>query len=191
VSHEQNLILPDVAQADLYAVWQRARAAGLATPTIGLVSDMIVCPGGDFCALANAKSLPIAAAIHERFADLDYQYDVGELELNISGCMNSCGHHHLGAIGILGVDKHGEEWYQITLGGRQGTDARIGEVIGRAFAAKDVADVVERLIGTYLAQRHADERFLDTFDRIGLQAFRDVAYQTPPPAPADEERRYA
>ncbi len=187
VSHEQNLILPDVAQADLYTVWQRAKAAGLASPTVGLLADLIACPGGDFCALANAKSLPIAAAIQERFEDLDYLHDIGELELNISGCMNSCGHHHLGAIGILGVDKHGEEWYQITLGGRQGNQAVIGEVIGRSFAATDVPDVIEKLIDVYLAQRHADERFADTVDRLGLEPFRDAVYNTA----ATEERRYA
>lgn len=177
VSHEQNLILSDVPQRDLHTVWQQAKAAGLASANIGLLADMIVCPGGDFCSLANAKSLPIAAAIHERFADLDYLFDIGELELNISGCMNSCGHHHLGAIGILGVDKHGEEWYQITLGGAQGNAARIGEVIGRSFAAAEVADVIERMIQAYLAHRHADEQFTDTVARIGLQPFRDAAYR--------------
>jgi len=181
VSHEQNLILADVPQRELYTVWHRARAAGLAAPTVGLIQDLIACPGGDFCGLANARSLPLAAAIQERFEDLDYQHDIGELELNISGCMNSCGHHHLGAIGILGVDKNGEEWYQITLGGRQGNDARIGEVIGRAFAAAEVPDAVERLIGAYLAQRQADERFIDTFDRIGEEPFRAAAYPTAHP----------
>ena len=135
VSHEQNLILADVPQRELYTVWHRAKAAGLATPTVGLLPDMIACPGGDFCALANARSIPIAEAIQERFDDLDYLHDIGELELNISGCMNACGHHHLGHIGILGVDKNGEEWYQITLGGRQGNDAAHRQVIGRAFAA--------------------------------------------------------
>jgi sulfite reductase (NADPH) hemoprotein beta-component len=176
VSHEQNLILADVPQRELYTVWHRAKAAGLAAPTVGLLQDLIACPGGDFCGLANARSLPIAAAIQERFEDLDYQHDIGEFELNISGCMNSCGHHHLGAIGILGVDKNGEEWYQVTIGGRQGKDARIGEVIGRAFAAHEVAEVVERLVGVYLARRHADERFNDTFDRIGIEAFQTAAY---------------
>ncbi len=176
VAHEQNLILADVAQRDLYAVWQAARSAGLASPTAGLLADMIACPGGDFCDLANAKSIPIAAAIHERFADLDYLHDIGELQLNISGCMNSCGHHHLAAIGILGVDKHGEEWYQITLGGQQGNQAAIGEVIGPSFAARDVPDVVETLIETYLGQRHADERFIDTVARIGLDLFREAVY---------------
>ena len=176
VSHEQNLILADVPKSELYTVWHRAKAAGLASPTAGLLADLIACPGGDFCSLANAKSLPIAAAIHERFADLDYLHDIGELELNISGCMNSCGHHHLGAIGILGVDKNGEEWYQITLGGAQGNNASIGQVIGRSFAAADVADVVEKLIETYLARRHADESFSDTVRRIGLEPFRASVY---------------
>ncbi|MDK9703752.1 MAG: nitrite/sulfite reductase [Sulfuritalea sp.] len=179
VSHEQNLILADVPQRELYTVWHRAKAAGLASTTAGLIQDLIACPGGDFCGLANARSLPVAAAIQERFEDLDYQHDIGELELNISGCMNSCGHHHLGAIGILGVDKTGEEWYQITLGGRQGNDARIGEVIGRSFAAAEVPDLVERLIAVYLAARHADERFIDTVDRLGLEPFRAAAYPNP------------
>ena len=182
VTHEQNLVLADVPHKDLHAVWQRAKASGLASANIGLLADMIVCPGGDFCSLANAKSLPIAAAIHERFADLDYLFDIGDLELNISGCMNSCGHHHLGAIGILGVDKHGEEWYQITLGGAQGNDARIGEVIGRSFAAAEIPDVIERMIETYLAQRHADESFKDTVARLGLPPFREAAYRKNEPA---------
>jgi sulfite reductase (NADPH) hemoprotein beta-component len=176
ISHEQNLVLADVPQRELYTVWHRAKAAGLAWPTIGLIQDIIACPGGDFCSLANARSLPIAAAIQDRFEEIDYQHDIGELQLNISGCMNSCGHHHLAAIGILGVDKSGEEWYQITLGGRQGNNARIGTVIGRAFAAAEVPDAVERLIGVYLAQRHADESFINTFDRIGKEPFRNAAY---------------
>ncbi len=177
VAHEQNLVLSDVPQKDLYAVWQKAKAAGLASANIGLLADMIVCPGGDFCALANAKSLPIAAAIHERFSDLDYLFDIGELALNISGCMNSCGHHHLGAIGILGVDKHGEEWYQITLGGAQGNAARIGEVIGRSFAATEIPDVIERMITTYLALRQEDESFGEAIARLGLPPFREAAYR--------------
>jgi len=177
VSHEQNLVLSDVPQKDLYAVWQKAKAEGLASANIGLLADMIVCPGGDFCSLANAKSLPIAAAIHERFADLDYLFDIGDLELNISGCMNSCGHHHLGAIGILGVDKHGEEWYQITLGGAQGNAARIGEVIGRSFAAAEIPDVIERMITTYLSLRHEGESFSEAVARLGLPPFREAAYR--------------
>jgi sulfite reductase (NADPH) hemoprotein beta-component len=188
VSHEQNLILANVPQRELYTVWHRAKAARLASPTVGLIQDLIACPGGDFCGLANARSLPLAAAIQERFEDLDYQHDIGELELNISGCMNSCGHHHLGAIGILGVDKNGEEWYQVTLGGRQGNDARIGEVIGRAFAAAEVPDAIERLIGVYLAHRHADERFIDTFDRIGEEPFRHAAYTQTQPHPHQSRR---
>mgnify|MGYP003423910756 FL=1 len=182
VSHEQNLILADVPQRELYTVWHLARAAGLASPTVGLIQDLIACPGGDFCSLANARSLPVAATIQERFEDLDYQHDIGELELNISGCMNSCGHHHLGAIGILGVDKNGEEWYQVTLGGRQGNDARIGEVIGRAFAAAEVPAVVERLITAYVTHRHADERFIDTFERLGIEIFHNAAYHHPHPS---------
>ena len=177
VAHEQNLVLSDVPQKNLYAVWQKAKAAGLASANIGLLADMIVCPGGDFCSLANAKSLPIAAAIHERFSDLDYLFDIGELALNISGCMNSCGHHHLGAIGILGVDKHGEEWYQITLGGAQGNAARIGEVIGRSFAATEIPDVIERMITTYLALRQEDESFGEAVARLGLPPFREAAYR--------------
>ncbi|MDD2949005.1 MAG: nitrite/sulfite reductase [Rugosibacter sp.] len=177
VAHEQNLVLSDVPQKDLYAVWQKAKAAGLASANIGLLADMIVCPGGDFCSLANAKSLPIAAAIHERFSDLNYLFDIGELALNISGCMNSCGHHHLGAIGILGVDKHGEEWYQITLGGAQGNAARIGEVIGRSFAATEIPDVIERMITTYLALRQEDESFGEAVARLGLPPFREAAYR--------------
>ena len=189
VSHEQNLILADVPQRELYTVWHAAKASGLASPTVGLLADMIACPGGDFCSLANAKSIPVAAAIHERFDNLDYLHDIGELELNISGCMNSCGHHHLGAIGILGVDKNGQEWYQITLGGQQGNGATIGEVIGRSFAAADVPDVIETLIQTYLGLRHADERFVDTVGRTGLQPFRDAAY--PDKSTSSKERAYA
>jgi sulfite reductase (NADPH) hemoprotein beta-component len=177
VAHEQNLILGDVAQHELYAVWRAARAAGLASPTVGLLADMIACPGGDFCDLANAKSIPVAAAIQERFADLDYLHDIGEMNINISGCMNACGHHHVGHIGILGVDKHGEEWYQITLGGQQGNHAAIGEVIGRSFAASDVPDVIETLIETYIAQRNVEERFVDTLARIGLEPFRAAVYR--------------
>ena len=181
VSHEQNLVLADVRQSDLYAVWQAARGLRLASPTIGLLTDMIVCPGGDFCSLANAKSLPIAAAIQERFNELDYLHDIGDLSLNISGCMNSCGHHHLAGIGILGVDKNGAEWYQITIGGRQGNAAQIGDVIGKSFAAHDVPDVIENLIETYISQRLEGELFAETVQRIGLQPFRDRAYAKAPP----------
>jgi len=176
VSHEQNLILADVRKRDLFAVWQAAKAQGLATPNIGLLTNIIACPGGDFCSLANAKSIPIAEAIQRRFDDLDYLHDIGELDLNISGCMNSCGHHHIGHIGILGVDKQGSEWYQVSIGGRQGANAALGEVIGPSFAAADMPDVVENLIATYLDLRHDDERFVDTVHRLGIGPFKQRVY---------------
>ncbi|OGV74491.1 MAG: sulfite reductase, partial [Methylophilales bacterium RIFCSPHIGHO2_02_FULL_57_10] len=143
VSHEQNLILADVKQADLYALWQAAKSHGLATPNIGLLTDIICCPGGDFCSLANAKSIPIAQAVQEKFDNLDYLHDIGDIELNISGCMNACGHHHIGNIGVLGVDKDGSEWYQVSIGGKQDNDASIGTVIGPSFAADEIPDVVQ------------------------------------------------
>ncbi|MCK6412670.1 MAG: nitrite/sulfite reductase [Azonexus sp.] len=177
ISHEQNIILADVKQADLYAVWQQASAAGLATPNIGLLTGMICCPGGDFCDLANAKSIPIANAIQARFDDLDYLFDIGEIDLNISGCMNACGHHHVGHIGVLGVDKNDAEFYQVTLGGRQGNHAKLGKVIGPSFSAEEMPDVVEKIIKVYLANRHEDEHFIDTFDRIGLDPFKNLVYE--------------
>jgi sulfite reductase (NADPH) hemoprotein beta-component len=177
VSHEQNIILADVRKRDLFAVWQAARAQGLATPNVGLLTDIISCPGGDFCSLANAKSIPIAMAIQERFDDLDHLHDIGELDLNISGCMNSCGHHHIGHIGILGVDKNGAEWYQVSIGGRQGHEAALGQVIGPSFAAAEMPDVVEKLIDTYVEVRHADERFVDTVHRLGLAPFKRRVYE--------------
>ncbi len=177
VSHEQNLILADVKLADLYAVWQQARAAGLATPNIGLLTSIICCPGGDFCDLANAKSIPIATAIQQRFDDLDYLFDIGDIDLNISGCMNACGHHHVGHIGVLGVDKNNDEFYQVTLGGRQGNDARLGKVIGPSFSASEMPDVVAKIIAVYLENRHADEHFIDTFDRIGIDPFKNRVYE--------------
>ncbi|WP_153130373.1 nitrite/sulfite reductase [Dechloromonas hortensis] len=177
ISHEQNIILADVKKADLPAVWEKAKAAGLATPNIGLLTGMICCPGGDFCDLANAKSIPIANAIQARFDDLDYLFDIGEIDLNISGCMNACGHHHVGHIGVLGVDKNDSEFYQVTLGGRQGNDARLGKVIGPSFSADEMPDVVDKIIKVYLESRHADERFLDTFDRIGLDPFKNRVYE--------------
>ncbi|QDF95566.1 sulfite reductase [Azoarcus sp. DD4] len=175
-THQQNLVLADVRQSDLFKVWQTLRDAGLATPNIGLLTDIISCPGGDYCGLANAKSIPIANAIQERFDNLDYLYDIGEIELNISGCMNACGHHHVGHIGVLGVDKNGEEWYQVTIGGDQGNKAAIGKVIGPSFAAHEMPDVVTRLIETYLANRHEDERFVDTVRRIGIEPFKAHVY---------------
>jgi sulfite reductase (NADPH) hemoprotein beta-component len=176
VTHEQNLVLADVEQRQLFALWQEAKVAGFATPNIGLLTDMIVCPGGDFCDLANARSIPVANAVQARFDDLDYLWDIGDIELNFSGCMNSCGHHHVGNIGILGVDKGNEEWYQITLGGEQGNDARLGKVIGPSFAAADVPDVIEKIVRFYIAQRREDERFIDTFRRLGIDAFKLAVY---------------
>lgn len=179
VSHQQNLLLPDVAVADLHALWLRAKTIGLATPNIGLLTDLISCPGGDFCALANAKSLPIAQGVQQRFDDLDFLHDVGEIAVNLSGCINSCGHHHVGHIGILGVDKHGSECYQITLGGDAGSSAettRIGTVLGPALSAEEVPDVIGRLIDTYVSLREGDERFIDTVVRVGAEPFKTAAY---------------
>ncbi|HOY87671.1 MAG: nitrite/sulfite reductase [Methylotenera sp.] len=175
-SHEQNLILADVKLSDLYPLWEKARANGLATPNIGLLTDIICCPGGDFCSLANAKSIPIAEAIQMQFDNLDYLHDIGELELNISGCMNACGHHHVGHIGILGVDKDGSEWYQVTIGGKQGNDASIGNVIGPSFSADEMPNVVQKLIEVYLKERTADERFIDTVRRLGIAPFKAHVY---------------
>lgn len=176
VAHEQNLVLPDVRKSDLHALWREAQAAGLGTANAGLLTDIIACPGGDFCALANAKSIPIAQAIQQRFDDLDYLHDLGELSLNISGCMNACGHHHIGNIGILGVDKNGSEWYQLTLGGSQGQQAALGKVIGPSFAAEQVPEVIERIVRTYVDYRELGEGFLDTFQRIGLEPFKERVY---------------
>ena len=176
MTHEQNVVLADVKLSDLHTLWQLARDAGLATPNIGLLTDIICCPGGDFCSLANAKSIPIAQAIQQRFDDLDYLYDIGDIDINISGCMNACGHHHVGNIGILGVDKNGEEWYQVTIGGEQGNATALGKVIGPSFARADMADVVEKLIATYIEYRHEDERFVDTVHRLGIEPFKQRVY---------------
>ncbi len=176
VSHEQNLILADVKLSDLFAVWEKARANGLATPNIGLLTDIICCPGGDFCSLANAKSIPIAEAIQMQFDNLDYLHDIGDIELNISGCMNACGHHHVGHIGILGVDKDGSEWYQVSIGGKQGNDASIGAVIGPSFSAEEMPQVVQKLIDVYVQERTPEERFIDTVRRLGLAPFKTNVY---------------
>ena len=177
VTHEQNLVLADVEQEKLYALWQEAKKQKVALPNVGLLTDIIACPGGDFCSLANAKSLPIAKAIQERFDDLDYLFDLGDISLNISGCINSCGHHHVGNIGVLGVDKDGEEWYQITLGGEQGNDAAIGKVIGPSFYADEIPDVMSNIINTYVEQRSADESFIQTYRRLGVTPFKEAAYK--------------
>ncbi|MGH8178871.1 MAG: nitrite/sulfite reductase [Steroidobacter sp.] len=176
-THDQNLLFADVRQRDLFAVWSALKAFDLATPNIGTLTDMICCPGLDFCALANATSIPIAKQINERFDDLDYLYDLGEIQLKMSGCMNACGHHSVGHIGILGVDKGGEEWYQITLGGSaSGPDAAIGQVIGPSVAHAEVAETIDRILSVYLAERQESERFIDTFRRIGVAPFKARVY---------------
>ncbi|WIT12008.1 nitrite/sulfite reductase [Paucibacter sediminis] len=179
VTHDQNLLLPWVRESDLPAVFEAAKANGFATPNIGLLTDMIACPGGDFCALANARSIPVAEDITQRFQDLDELYDIGDIDLHISGCINSCGHHHSGHIGILGVDKDGKEWYQVSLGGSDGSTlsgaAVPGKVIGPSFAADEVGDVIEAIVQTYRSQRTSGERFIDAVKRVGLQPFKDAA----------------
>jgi len=182
VTHEQNLVLADVKQSDLFEVWQLAKSKGLATPNIGLLTDIISCPGGDFCSLANAKSIPIAAAIAERFDNLDFQHDIGDIELNISGCINACGHHHVGSIGVLGVDKDGSEWYQVSIGGAQGNNAAIGKIIGPSFSAGQMPEVIGRLLNVYVQNRFEDERFADTAQRLGIAPFKEHVYATPIPA---------
>jgi sulfite reductase (NADPH) hemoprotein beta-component len=179
VTHEQNIVLADIEQTQLYALWQEVKAHGLATPNIGLLTDMICCPGGDFCSLANAKSLPIAAAIAERFDNIDFQHDIGEIELNISGCINACGHHHVGSIGVLGVDKDGSEWYQVSIGGAQGNNAALGKIIGPSFSALQMPEVIGRLLQVYVRERYEGERFVDTAQRLGIAPFKEFVYATP------------
>jgi len=176
VTHQQNLVLPNVRQADLFVMWEELRSQGLATNNIGLISDIIACPGLDYCGLATARSIPVAQRISTRFADLKRQHDLGELQLKISGCINACGHHHVGHIGILGVDRNNEEYYQITLGGRADENAAIGKIIGRAFSSDDVVDAVETVVNTYVDQRQDDERFIDTYERIGPKPFKEALY---------------
>ena len=189
VSHEQNVILADIPKRDLFAVWQILKEHKLATSTVGLLTDIICCPGGDLCALANAKSTPIAMAVQERLGDLDYLHDIGEVSLNISGCMNACGHHHVGNIGILGVDKRGEEWYQVSIGGRQGNHTRLGSILGPSFAAADVPRVVEQLINIYLENRQDGERFIDVVDRLGIEPYKARIYGAP--AQTQEQKKVA
>ena len=200
VTHEQNLILADVRQSDLPALWRAARRLGLATPNIGLLTNIISCPGGDFCALANAKSIPVAQAIQEMVEEkrdaLDYLFDIGELDLNISGCMNACGHHHVGHIGILGVDKNGAEWYQVEIGGNQGKIAgaapALGKVIGPAFARADVPGVIEKLIACYLERRDSEaERFIDVVQRVGIEPFKESVYGKIDQRPSRRDRDIA
>ncbi|MCZ6831198.1 MAG: nitrite/sulfite reductase [Gammaproteobacteria bacterium] len=175
-THQQNLVLADVAQEDLYELWQKLDGLGLAIANLGYLTDIICCPGGDFCALANAKSIPVAEAIQSRFDDMDYVYDLGPLDLNISGCMNACGHHHIGHIGVLGVDKKGAEFYQVSLGGSQAKDASIGKILGPSFRREDMPDVIEKILATYVNLRTPEETFLDTYRRVGLDPYKERVY---------------
>lgn len=175
-THSQNMVLADVAQNQLFELWQQLKEQGFATPNIGLLTNIICCPGGDFCSLANAKSIPIAEAIQRRFDNLDFLFDIGELDLNISGCMNACSHHHIGNIGILGVDKKGQEFYQISLGGETGLHTQLGQVLGPSFAQQEIPDVIEKIIHVYLEQRHTDEHFITTYQRIGMEPFKERVY---------------
>jgi sulfite reductase (NADPH) hemoprotein beta-component len=175
-THNQNIVLTDVVVTDLYELWSTAKDAGLATPNIGTINDMICCPGGDYCSLANAKSIPVAEAIQRKFDDLDYVYDLGDLELNISGCMNACGHHHIGHIGILGVDKKGEEWYQIQIGGSASKNAALAKVLGPSLSRDAVTDSIEKLLDVYVENRQHEETFLATYQRIGIDKFKERVY---------------
>jgi len=176
VTHEQNLVLTDVRYSDLYELYRALKTETLATPYLGLINDIVCCPGGDFCSLANAKSIPIAEAIQRRFEDFDLQKNIGDITLNISGCMNACGHHHVGNIGILGVDKKGAEFYQVTLGGSADRDTALGKVLGPSFAQEDMPDVIEKIVNVYLDNRNEGESFLSTYNRIGIESFKERVY---------------
>ena len=176
VAYEQNLILPHVRLDDVPEVYQTLLAAGLATPNINLISDIIACPGLDYCALANARAIPIAQDIARKFADPELAETIGELKIKISGCINACGHHHVGHIGILGVDKKGEEFYQLSLGGSGEDDAALGQILGPALPADRVTAAVDNLVAVYLRERHGTERFVDTFRRTGLNPFKEAVY---------------
>ena len=179
IAHEQNLVLPHVAQRDLPELWRALDAIGVATPNVGLVSDIIACPGLDYCSLANARSIPVAEEITRRFRDLDLARSLGRLHINISGCINACGHHHVGHIGILGVEKNGEEYYQVTVGGRAGEDAELGTILGPAVRYGEIADVVEDIAAAYLELRvRPDELFIDTVGRVGVEPFKERVYAT-------------
>lgn len=178
VNHKQNLVLADVRLDSLPALWPEVREAGLATPNIGLLSDPIACPGGDFCSLANAKSIPVAEAIQREFDDADYLHDIGDIDLNISGCMNACGHHHVGHIGILGVDKKGQEFFQVLLGGNSGTDASLGKILGPSFAADEIPAVIRKILNHYVQIRKQGETFIETVRRTGVEPFKEVVYGT-------------
>ncbi len=189
-THDQNLVLADVHEGDLFELWQKLSRKRLATPNIGTLNDMICCPGLDFCSLANAGSIPIAKQINEKFDALDYLYDIGEIQLKMSGCMNACGHHHVGHIGILGVEKRGEEWYQLTLGGSAGNDAALGDRLGAAIEKERVADVIGEILEVYLESRKEGERFIDTYRRIGMTPFKERVYADNS-KPDDSDRRMA
>ncbi|HMP46535.1 MAG TPA: nitrite/sulfite reductase, partial [Sphingopyxis sp.] len=176
VTHAQNIVLPHVRKADLFAIWQALDAAGLATPNLDLISDIIACPGLDYCSLANARSIPVAQKIATRFADLDRQKELGELKLKISGCINACGHHHAGHIGILGVDRKGTENYQLLLGGSGAEDVSLGTITGPGFDEDGVVDAIERVTDKYLSERAEGERFVDTFRRVGMAPFKEAIY---------------
>jgi sulfite reductase (NADPH) hemoprotein beta-component len=176
VSHAQNLVLAHVKRDDLFALWQALNEAELATANYGLAGDIIACPGLDYCALATARSIPVAQAISRKFADLNRQHDIGRLKINISGCINACGHHHVGHIGILGLDKKGEEYYQITLGGSSSESASIGTILGPGFAGPEVADAIEKIVDTYIKLRQPGEEFLNAYRRVGAQPFKEALY---------------
>ena len=177
-THHQNIVLADVCEHDLYNLWTALQPAGLAVANASHLTDLICCPGGDYCSLANARSIPIAEAIQARFDNLDYLYDLGPIELNISGCMNACGHHHIGHIGILGVDKKGREFFQVSIGGRQANEARIGKILGPSFKADDIPDVIGTLLNTYVGLRKDEELFIDTCQRVGVEPFKEAVYAT-------------
>ena len=177
VTHEQNLVLPDIKSSELHAVWRKLEALELAEPNVGRATDIIACPGLDYCNLANARSIPVAQEISESIDDYDYLHDLGELTLNISGCINACGHHHVGNIGILGIDKQGEEFYQLMLGGDAGEDAALGKIVGPAFQRDAIAGAVRTVLDLYLARREsADERFVDYYRRVGAKPFKELLY---------------
>jgi len=176
VAHEQNLVLADVKKSDVYALWKQLSEIQLGTPNLGLISDIIACPGLDYCSLANARSIPVAQRIQRRFADIKRQFDIGALTLNISGCINACGHHHAGHIGILGVDRKGEEYYQLILGGSADENAAIGKIVGPAFSSADIVDAVETVIETYLKLRNDGELFIATYRRLGETPFKAALF---------------
>jgi sulfite reductase (NADPH) hemoprotein beta-component len=176
VSHQQNIVFADVRQDKLYDFWLGLQSESMSSPNLGLLTDMICCPGGDFCALANAKSIPIAESIQREFNDFDNLIDIGEINLNISGCMNACGHHHVGNIGILGVDKKGEEFYQVSLGGSSKNQASLGKIIGPSFAQEEIPEVIQKIISVYKSHRKSNEKFIDTYIRIGMNPFKEQVY---------------